>query len=101
MVLVLVLIVVAMLTLAGFSFSELMFIEHKGARLAGRRLQVRAVVESAAEAVTSYLEQPRELQTAVGGHADNPDYWQGVLVLDDPAGAGEGRGDGVRLFHRA
>ena len=41
MVLVLVLIVVAMLSLAGFSFSELMFIEHKGARLAGRQLQVR------------------------------------------------------------
>ena len=91
MVLVLVLIVVAMLSLAGFSFSELMFIEHKGARLAGRRLQVRAVVESAAEAVTSYLGQPRELQAAVGGHVDNPEYWQGVLVLDDPSGAGQGR----------
>ena len=91
MVLVLVLIVVAMLTLAGFSFSELMFIEHKGARLAGRRLQVRAVVESAAEAVASYLGQPRELQTAVGGHLNNPEHWQGVLVLDDPAGAGQGR----------
>ncbi|MBL9124699.1 MAG: general secretion pathway protein GspK [Planctomycetaceae bacterium] len=90
MVLVLVLIVVAMLTLAGYSFSELMFIEHKGARLAGRRLQVRAVVESAAEAVTSYLSQTRELQAAVGGHVDNPEYWQGVLVLDDPH-AGQGR----------
>lgn len=91
MVLVLVLIVVSMLTLAGYSFSELMFIEHKGARLAGRRLQTRVVVESAAEAIVSYLGQPRELQAAVGGHWDNPEHWQAVLVLDDPQGAGRGR----------
>lgn len=91
MVLVLVLIVVAMLTLAGYSFSELMFIEHKAARLAGRGVQVQAVVESAGEAVLAYLDQPRTEQASLGGHHDNPAYWQGVTVLDDQFGAGEVR----------
>lgn len=89
MVLVLVLIVVAMVSLAGFSFNELMFIEHKGARLAGRQLQVRAIVESGVEAVLAYLELPPDEQQALGGHWDNPSHWQSVPVSFEPVdGAG-------------
>ncbi len=41
MVLVLVLIIVAMISLGSYSFSELMFAEYRAARLHERRLQAR------------------------------------------------------------
>lgn len=88
MVLVLVLIVIAMLSLAGYSFSEMMFIERKGARLAGRQLQVRSIVESGAEAVLSYLDQPEEVQETLGNHWNDPALWQAVSISVEPSSGG-------------
>lgn len=80
MVIVVVLIVIAMLSLAGFTFAEIMFTENKAARLGGRELQARALVESGATFVENLLDQPSEARAEFGGFYDNPDELAAVAV---------------------
>ncbi|MGD9644386.1 MAG: general secretion pathway protein GspK [Pirellulales bacterium] len=85
MVLVLVLIVIAMISLGAYSFSEMMFAEYRGARLHERRLQARLAAESAAEYAAARLAQPVDPQSDLPAATD-VDPWRGVLLheTDDP-----------------
>ena len=86
MVLVLVLIIVAMISLGSYSFSELMFAEYRAARLHERRLQARLAAESGVEYAAARLTQTAEQQTRAP-LATATDPWRGVLVneSDNPA----------------
>src|SRR5687768_7847752 len=85
-VLIIVLIVVAMLSLGAYSFTDLMLAHREAAQLAGRQAQTRALVDSGVETVKMFLIQPRDARTEAGGFFDNPDLFRGVTVItdDDP-----------------
>jgi len=83
MVLILVVVVIAVLSLAALTFSELMLLERRAARLSGRQAQARAAAESGVEMVRLFLAQDRQAQYDAGGWYDNPDRFRGVLVIDD------------------
>ncbi len=91
MLLVVVLIVVAMLAVAAATYAQLMSAEHEAAVLNGRGLQARALADSGIEAVKQLLAQEKEHQLELGGHYDNPDLFQGVLVVDGPESTERGR----------
>ena len=80
-VLVVVLVVVAMLALAAYTFAGLMVTHYGAAKLSGRQLQSRALVESGMEAVRLYLMQDDAARSDAGGHFNNPSYFQGIPVL--------------------
>ena len=98
LVLVMVLIVVAMLSLASYTFSDYMFIERKSVRMSGRQMQSRALADSGVESIKQLLmKTPAELDEA-GGLYDNPGRFRGMLVVDDVAEApGTPRHDPVKL----
>jgi len=89
--LIFVLVAVAALTLATFTFSRLMFTEHKAARVHGRALQAMALAESGLEYTKAFLAQDEDVQLEQGGLYDNPDRFRGVLVLDDETPEDRGR----------
>jgi len=91
-VLVLVLVVVVVLALAGFTFSELMLVEHKAADLSRRQAQARLCADSGLQMVRLFMAQPVETIDQLGGWyelaiADHP----GVLVADSDAAVERGR----------
>ncbi len=88
-ILVVVLVVVALLSLAAYTFAGLMVTHYGAAKLSGRQLQSRALVESGIEAVRLYLMQDDAARDDAGGHFNNPGYFQGIPVLthDDSAQA--------------
>ena len=91
MVLILVLVVIALLSLAGYTFSELMLAEYEAATLHGRSVQAHALADSGVEMARLFVAQEKILQEEAGGHYDNPDRFQGVLVIDDETPQGRGR----------
>ncbi len=90
-VLVVVLIVIAMLSLSGYAFTELMFTEYKASRLQGRAVQARLLAESGAEWSKSYLALNEKARSEWGGHFNNPERFQGITVSGDEAGGIAGR----------
>src|SRR6056297_4006576 len=80
-ILIVVLVVVALLSLAAYTFAELMLTHYRAAQMNGRRLQARMMVESGAEAVRLYLMQEPAAREEAGGHDNNPNYFQAVPVL--------------------
>ncbi len=82
MILLVVLIVIVMLSLAAFTFAELMFTEHRAAVAALRQSQVRALADSGMDYIQQFLLQTPELQQQDGGTYNNAARFQGVLVLD-------------------
>ena len=86
-ILVVVLVVVALLSLAAYTFAGLMVTHYGAAKLSGRQLQSRALVESGMEAVRLYLMQDDAAREEAGGHFNNAGYFQGIPVLihDDSA----------------
>jgi len=86
MVLIIVVVVVAMLSLAGLSFVATMHTENKAARIQASQLQLEHVVGSGVELLKVFCEQSWESQEAAGGSWDNPDQFSGVLVLGDAEG---------------
>ncbi|MFV2065372.1 MAG: hypothetical protein ACC645_00220, partial [Pirellulales bacterium] len=91
MVLLVVLVVVTMLSLAGFSFAEWMFVEHQSTRLFGEALQIEYVMQSGEEFAKWFAEQPWQDQQQAGGTSDNPDLLRGVAVLEDRRSGRRGR----------
>jgi type II secretory pathway component PulK len=77
------LIMVALLSLAGLGFAELMLLERKGAQNSAMQVQSRALAESGVEAARQLLSQKREVQDQNGGWYDNPQWFRGVLVVED------------------
>ncbi|MDB4634185.1 general secretion pathway protein GspK [Rubripirellula sp.] len=78
--LVLVLIVVAIATMAVYSFTDLMLAYDDSAYLSGDIVQTKVNVESGAEAVRLLLSEPPELRVDYGGVYNNPQMFQAVNV---------------------
>lgn len=91
MVLVVVLVVIALLSLAGYTFAELMRAEQEAAVMHGRSVQAHALAESGLQAAQALLLQDRDAQADAGGVYDNPGRFRGVLVVDDDTPHGRGR----------
>ncbi|MBN2476171.1 MAG: general secretion pathway protein GspK [Pirellulales bacterium] len=91
MVLVLVLVVIAMLTLACFTFSKLMLVERRASRLSARRAQARCLAESGLEMARMFVINDEEVQDENGGWYDNEAWFRGVAVVDDEVGLDPGR----------
>lgn len=85
--LVLVLIVVAVATMAVYSFTELMVAYDDAAYLSGDLVQARINVESASEAVRLTLAQPPDARDDLGGTYNNPQLFQAVTVSGGIDGA--------------
>jgi type II secretory pathway component PulK len=81
-VLLLVLVVIAILSLAGYTFSELMLTERKAAELNGQKIQAQAAAESGAQFAKIFLMKTAEDQAQLGGWYNNPTVFRG-LVADD------------------
>ncbi|NQT40000.1 MAG: general secretion pathway protein GspK [Planctomycetes bacterium] len=82
-VLVVVLVVLAMLSLAGLSFLQLMVTERGAALITSRQLQVRAAADSGLEMARRFVSVDEETQNEAGGWYDNPLRFQMRLVVDD------------------
>lgn len=90
-VLVVVLVVIVVLALSAYAFSELMITQREATEYAGRQAQARMLVDSGVDALRLFLMKDRPTQTELGGHFDNPMYFQAQLVLDDPEPGLRGR----------
>ncbi len=78
--LVLVLIVIAIATMAVYSFTDLMLAYDDSAYLSGDIVQTRVNVESGAEVVRLLLSEPPEMRVDYGGVYNNPQMFQAVNV---------------------
>jgi type II secretory pathway component PulK len=92
MVLIIVLVVVVMVSLAGFSFVATMYNEEKATRLRGDELQAEQLVESGVVSVLAELAEPPG-SSAVPAEitTDDPSRYCGILVLDDQDRSQHGR----------
>ncbi|MBA2113931.1 type II secretion system protein GspK [Bremerella alba] len=90
-VLFVVLVVVMMITLSAYAYTELMFIENKATHLTGRQIQARNVAESGIAMLNVFLEQEQDLIDEQGGIYDNPDFMRGILVYPDDTSESRGR----------
>lgn len=87
--LVLVLLVVAIASLAALNFSRSMLISHEIARISNSRLQARMCAESGAQAVRLFLAYPRATRVEMGGTWSNDLFYaRNVLPDVDPARRG-------------
>ncbi len=91
MVLVLVLVVIALLTLACFTFSKLMLTARKAARLSARQTQARLLADSGVDVARLFLSMDPLTQTEYGGWYNNPAQFQMQLVVDDDQHGDPGR----------
>ena len=82
-VLVLVVIVIALLTLVCFTFSELMLTERKAAIIGGRQAQALAAADSGAQMTRIFLLKDIATQNQAGGWYDNPTQFCGSTVVND------------------
>jgi hypothetical protein len=83
LVLLLVLVVIAMLSLGAYSFTNLMLAYHEAAVAAGRQVQARSLVDSGVTATQLFLSEPEATRLDNGGIFDNPERFRGVIVLQD------------------
>jgi len=82
-VLILVVVVIALLMLVGFTFSELMLTERKAAILSGRQAQALAAAESGLQMSRIFLLKDKDTQDQAGGWYDNASVFRGMLVVND------------------
>ena len=80
--LIIVLVLIVMLSLGAYTFTDLMVAQQRGAVTMGRRAQAQAAVASGVEYLKDYLAMLPEDQVAVGGHWDNPDYFRDITVAE-------------------
>jgi len=90
MVLIIVLIVVSVLSLAAYSFTQMMLAHNETTHVAGRQIQAKLLAASGVESVRAFLMQDPTLQTESGGSYNNTNSFQAVpvLVTDDPGEQG-------------
>ncbi len=82
-VLIIVLVVVVVLSLAAYTFSDLMLTHNEASQLNGRSLQAREVVASGAEWVRTFLMLDDETIIEAGGIYNNPQQFQAIPVVQD------------------
>ncbi len=89
-ILLLVLVVVAMISLAALTFSRSMLITHEASRISAGQLQARMCAESGAQSIRLMLAYPRTERVAQGGTWDNAAMFQAINVMrsNDPARRG-------------
>jgi len=90
-VLIIVLLVVAMLALGAYTFSDLMLTEQEAVALHGDHLEARALTESGIDAARVFLMNDWEVRYQRGGTYDNPQMFRGRLVADNDDAARRGR----------
>jgi hypothetical protein len=78
-----VLVVVIVLALAAYTFSDLMLAHRRVADMSGKQLQSRMLVYSGMDAVKMYLMQDEATRIESGGHFDNPAYFQAATVIPE------------------
>ena len=81
-ILLVVLIVVAMLSVANMAYFDWTFTERQAANATTRSVQARSAAESGAEFVRAYLKQDLATIDQDGGWYDNPGRFQGLLISD-------------------
>lgn len=91
LVLILVMIVVAMISLAGMSFVALMSTENKAVHLRGEELQVEYLLGSGEENIKALLELTDPQRRDAGGVTSNRERFRGVLVVGDEKSPRQGR----------
>ena len=97
-VLLAVLVIVTLLTLAAYQFSELMLAEARAAESARRAAQARALADSGVQFAAAMLSSPDALSGNLGASPlDNAGAFQGVLVHPDPVPRFQGRFSVVAL----
>ena len=82
LVLIVVLLVVSMLALGAYTFSDLMLTEQDAVELHGSHLQARALTESGVDLARIFLMNDWQVRNERGGLYDNPLMFQGRLVAD-------------------
>ncbi|MEM7477718.1 MAG: hypothetical protein AAF483_22240 [Planctomycetota bacterium] len=87
--LILVMVVLAMASLAALNFSRSMLVSHSSSRYSNARLQARMCAESGAQAVRLFLAYPQADRLANGGTWDNPLFYAVNVMPDtDPSRRG-------------
>lgn len=81
--LVLVVVVIAMATLAMLNFSQSMLISHESSRISNGQLQARMCAESGAQSIRLLLAYPAAQRLEMGGTWENPQLFQAVNVIPD------------------
>ncbi|HBJ37716.1 MAG TPA: general secretion pathway protein GspK [Planctomycetaceae bacterium] len=79
--LVVVLVVVAVATLAAYSFTETMLAYDEATHLSGDHVQTRAAAESGVEMTRLLLSQPADMRDSVGGVLNNPAMFQAMTIV--------------------
>lgn len=87
--LILVLVVIAVATMAVYSFTELMLAADESAYLSGDLVQTRLNVDSGVEAIRLTLTQTRESLDASGGVYSNPAMFRGIAINTEPDGSAQ------------
>lgn len=90
MVLLVVLVTVAILSLAGLSFSELMLAEREGVEMACRMDRARALADSGLEASRFLVSLDELTLEEYGGWYDNPAWFAGVPVVESESAVDRG-----------
>lgn len=88
-ILVVVLVVLCVLTLGAYTFSEFMLVEAQATSMYGRGAQTRAAADSGIELVSSLLTQ--RYQQGAHTYYNNPEWFQGVLLQDAESARGRCR----------
>src|SRR5437773_3060945 len=83
LVLLLVLVVIAMLSLRAYSFTNLMLAHHEAALAGGRQAQSRSLVDSGVTATQLFLAEPEADRLEAGGIYDNAERFRGIVVMQD------------------
>lgn len=86
--LLVVLVVIVILALSAYTFSDLMLTHYEAVEHHGRQVQARALVDSGVEAVRMFLLQDEETRTAGGGVYNNPAFFQALPVAFDQVSPG-------------
>lgn len=89
--LLLVMLIVAIASLATLNFSRSMLYTNEATKIAGGRMQARMCAESGAQAIRLFLAYPPLEREGMGGAWSNPNYFQSRNVL--PSATPEGRGN--------
>lgn len=89
--LVVVLVVIALLSLGGYTFCQLMQSERDAVELTCRQTQARALADSGIEAARLFIAETKNVQNDAGGSYDNPQRFRGALVIDDALARERGR----------
>lgn len=87
-VLILVMVVIAMLTLGAYSFSEIMISESEATAMYGRQAESRAFADSGVELAAAVIAVPESEEDASLYH--NPNRFRGVLLSESENARGRG-----------